>query len=121
MAWFYLFLASLFEIAWTFSLRFLSIKKFKAIDWRNFFGHASNSMALAPFLGYVLFGLGNVYFLSQAMKDIPASTALAVWYGTLLIGVKLIEILFFKTPYDVWQFFYMGLILVGVIGLKNQP
>jgi quaternary ammonium compound-resistance protein SugE len=123
MAWFYLFLASMFEIAWTFSLRFLSIKKFKAIDWRNFFGQAqaSNWMALAPFLGYVVFGLANVYFISQAMKDIPASTALAVWMGTALVGVKLIEILFFKTPYDLWQFFYIGLILVGIVGLKRLP
>lgn len=121
MAWLYLFLASLFEIAWTFSLRFLSIKKFKAIQWRHFFSQPSNMAALWPFLGYVVFGLFNVYFISQAMKDIPASTALAVWMGTALVGVKLIEILFFKTPYDVWQFFYIGLILVGIVGLKKTP
>lgn len=119
MAWFYLFLASLFEIAWTFSLKFLSVKKFKAIKWGSFFGESSNWMALAPFIGYVVFGLANIYFFSQAMKDIPASTALAVWMGTALVGVKLVEIIFFKTPYDLWQFFYIGLILVGIVGLKR--
>lgn len=121
MAWFYLFLASMFEIAWTFSLRFLSVKKLKAIHWRGFFGEPSNLKALAPLLGYVVFGLGNVYFISQAMKDIPASTALAVWMGTALVGVKLIEIFFYRTPYDWWQFLYIGLILIGIVGLKKAP
>jgi quaternary ammonium compound-resistance protein SugE len=55
------------------------------------------------------------------MKEIPASTALAVWMGTALVGVKLVEILFLKTPYDYWQFFYIGLILVGIVGLKRTP
>ncbi|HVS96678.1 MAG TPA: SMR family transporter [Puia sp.] len=121
MAWLYLFLASLFEIAWTFSLRFLSIKKFKAIQWGSLFSQSANWKALAPFIGYALFGLGNVYFISQAMKDIPASTALAVWMGTALVGVKLIEIIFLKTPYDLWQFLYIGLILIGIVGLKRMP
>jgi quaternary ammonium compound-resistance protein SugE len=119
MAWFYLLLASLFEIVWTFSLRFMSVKKLKAVQWRSFFSEAGNWLVVAPFVGYVVFGLANVYFISQAMKDIPASTALAVWMGTALIGVKLVEILFFKTPYDFWQFFYMGLIVIGIAGLKR--
>ena len=55
------------------------------------------------------------------MKDIPASTCLAVWMGTALVGVKLVEIFFLKTPYDYWQFLYIGLILVGVVGLRRMP
>ena len=51
----------------------------------------------------------------------PASTALAVWMGTALVGVKLVEILFLKGSYDVYQFFYMGLILIGIVGLKRMP
>jgi quaternary ammonium compound-resistance protein SugE len=121
MAWVYLFLGALFEIAWTFSLRFLSVKKLKAVHWRGFFSQPSNWAAVGPFVGYIIFGLGNVYFISQAMKDIPAPTALAVWMGTVLIGVKLVDILFYKMPYDFWQFFYIGLILIGIIGLKRMP
>jgi quaternary ammonium compound-resistance protein SugE len=121
MAWLYLMLGSLFEIAWTFSLRFLSVKKLKAVHWRGFFTQSGNWAVVAPFLGYVVFGLGNVYCISQAMKDIPASTALAVWMGTALIGIKLVEIFFFKTPYDFWQFFYIGLIVMGIVGLKRIP
>ena len=121
MAWIYLFVASIFEIAWTFSLRFLSVKKLKLIEWRSFFAHWENWAVLAPFAGYVLFGLGNIYFFSLAMKEIPESTALAVWMGTALIGVKFVEIIFLKTPYDWQQFIYMGLILIGIVGLKRVP
>lgn len=121
MAWIYLLVASLFEIAWTFSLKFMSVKKLKAIQWRSFFNQTSNWAILAPFAGYILFGIGNIVFFSMAMKDIPASTALAVWMGTALIGVKLVELFFFKGNFDFFQFFYMALILIGIVGLKRNP
>jgi len=121
MSWIYLFAASIFEMAWTFSLRFMSVKKLKALHWRGFFSQSGNWAVLWPFLGYVVFGLGNVFCISIAMKTIPASTCLAVWMGTALVGVKLIEILFLKTPYDGWQFLFIGLILIGIVGLKKMP
>ena len=121
MAWIYLLIASLFEIAWTFSLKLMSVKKLKAIQWRSFFNQVSNWAVLAPFAGYVLFGIGNIVFFSMAMKDIPASTALAVWMGTALIGVKLVELCLFKGTFDVYQFVYMSLILIGIVGLKRNP
>jgi quaternary ammonium compound-resistance protein SugE len=55
------------------------------------------------------------------MKEIPASTALAVWMGTTLVGVKLAEIFFLKGTYDFYQFLYIGLILIGIVGLKRHP
>jgi quaternary ammonium compound-resistance protein SugE len=55
----------------------------------------------------------------MAMKQIPASTALAVWMGVALIGVKLVDISVFKEPYDLYQFFYMALIIIGIVGLKR--
>jgi quaternary ammonium compound-resistance protein SugE len=121
MAWVYLFFAAIFEMAWTFSLRFMSVKKLKAIHWKGFFASSGDWTVLWPLVGYVVFGLGNVYCISIAMKEIPASTALAVWMGTALIGVKLVEILFLKGTYDMVQFLYIGLILVGIVGLKRNP
>ena len=119
MAWIYLLIASLLEIAWTYSLKFMDVKKFRAIRLRGFFQQRENWMILAPFGGYILFGVGNIIFFSMAMKEIPASTALAVWMGVALIGVKLIDISVFKQPYDWYQFFYMSLILIGIVGLKQ--
>src|ERR1700743_1973661 len=121
MAWIYLFVASVFEMAWTFSLRFMSVKKLKALHWRGFFTQSGNWGVVWPFLGDIVFGLGNVYCISIAMKSIPASTALAVWMGTALVGVKLVEILFLKSNFDMYQFLYIGLILLGIAGLKRNP
>ncbi|HEV3325193.1 MAG TPA: SMR family transporter [Puia sp.] len=121
MAWFYLFIGSVFEMAWTFSLRFMNVKKLKALHWKSLFTETGNWAILWPFVGYVVFGLANVYCVSLAMKDIPASTVLAVWMGTTLVGVKLVEILFLKSNYDLYQFLYIGLILVGIVGLKRNP
>jgi quaternary ammonium compound-resistance protein SugE len=127
MAWIYLLIAAVFEIAWTFSLRLMNVKKLRALHWKGFFTQAGdftpagNWAVLAPFAGYIIFGLGNIYCISIAMKEIPASTALAVWMGTALVGVKLVEILFMKGTYDVYQFFYIGLILIGIVGLKRNP
>ena len=114
-------IAAVFEIAWTFSLRLMNVKKLRSIHWKGFFTQAGNWAVLAPFAGYIVFGLGNIYCISIAMKEIPASTALAVWMGTALVGVKLVEILFMKGTYDVYQFFYIGLILIGIVGLKRNP
>ena len=112
MAWLYLFAAAVFEMAWTLSLKFMSVKKLKTLQWRGFFNHTGSWAIVWPFVGYVVFGLGNVYCISQAMKVIPASTA--------LVGVKLIEIIFLKAPFDGWQFLYIGFIVVGIIGLKRE-
>jgi quaternary ammonium compound-resistance protein SugE len=120
MAWIYLLLASLFEIAWTFSLKFLSVSKLKTIDWHGLFRQKENLLVLAPFAGYILFGVGNIFFFSQSMKDIPASTALAVWMGITLVGVKLLDMTVFRESYNLYQFFYMGLILIGIVGLKRN-
>ena len=119
MAWIYLLIASLFEIAWTFSLKFMDVKKLKAIHWPGLFAKRGYWIVLAPFAGYILFGVGNIIFFSMAMKQIPASTAMAVWMGATLIGIRLVDISVFKEPYDLYQFFYMGLIIIGIAGLKR--
>jgi quaternary ammonium compound-resistance protein SugE len=120
MAWIYLLVASLFEIAWTFSLKFMDVKKVKAIHWAGFFSKRENWLVLLPFAGYIIFGLANIVFFSMAMKQIPASTALAIWMGVTLIGVKLVDITVFKESYNGYQFLYMGLIMVGIAGLRRN-
>jgi len=118
MAWIYLLIAAVFEIAWTYALKFMRVKELKAVSWHGLL-HRENWTILAPFAGYIVFGVGNIVFFSMAMKQIPASTALAVWMGATLIGVKLVDIMGFKEPYDIYQFIYIGLIIIGIVGLKR--
>ena len=102
------------------SLKFMRFSEVKKISWYSFkHTPGENFFILAPFLGYVIFGLGNIYFFSIALKHIAASTAFAVWMGLALIGMRLLEIFFFKSNYSVMDYFYMMLIVIAVIGLKK--
>lgn len=118
MAWLYLFIASLFEIGWTFSIKFLEVKKVIAIPWRYFFDSKQPIITLLPLLGYIFLGIGNIIFFSMAIKQIPASTAMAVWIGVALIGVKIVDVTVFKQGYSFGELFFFGVMLVGLIGLK---
>ena len=109
----------MFEVCWTFCLKFMNVQKFKTIGWSYFFSGRGNLEILVPFIGYVIFGVGNILFFSMAMKQIPASVALATWMGLNLIGIKLAEIYLFKQPSNFYQFVYMALILIGIVGLKR--
>src|ERR1700742_4325285 len=100
MAWLYLFIASLFEICWTICVKLLSVKKVLAIQWLHFFYDSQYIRDLLPLLGYIVFGISNIIFFSMAIKTIPMSTAVAVWMGTALVGLKLIDALVFKHGYS---------------------
>jgi len=75
-------------------------------------------LALLPLLGYIVFGLCNVLAITKAMKTIPAGTAFAVWMGLALVATKIIDILYFKQPFNVQQLIFTAFVLVGIIGLK---
>ena len=119
MPWIYLFIASLFQVAWTFSLKYMDMKKIFAIQWMHFFKDSSGTLLLLPFVGNTVFGLVNIYCFSMALKFIPTSTALAIWMGISLIGVKLIDVGYFRQPFHVSQLVFLLLILAGIIGLKS--
>ncbi|MBK8956396.1 MAG: hypothetical protein IPM34_12710 [Saprospiraceae bacterium] len=119
IAWFYLLAAALMEVLWMISLRYMKIKEIKAIAWSEFFTHTAGIKTLWPLLGYLGFGLLNVVFISYAMKTIPMSIAFAVWMGLALFGSACIDAYFFKQSLNVLQILCLGLILLGVIGLKT--
>lgn len=118
IAWVYLFIASCFEVCWIFSLKMLDMKKIGQIRPSTIFTDAKPWEALLPLLGYIAFGLGNIYFFSQSMKTIQASTAFAVWMGLALIFSKAVDILVFKETYNVQQLIFTFVVLIGIIGLK---
>lgn len=101
MAWVYLVIAAAFEVAWTFSL--------KATE---------GFTRLIPVVFYIVTGIGNVFFLSLAMKSIPMATALAVWMGVSVTGVTLIDAYISGAPPTPVKYIFIALIAVGVVGLK---
>lgn len=118
-AWLYLLLASVMEVCWNYSLKYTSVAKIKAIDWSAFFANSTGIMTLLPAIGYVGFGVANVFFFSKALNVIPASTAFAIWMGIALVGIKIVDTVVLKEAFQWAHVFYIGCILVGIIGLKR--
>jgi quaternary ammonium compound-resistance protein SugE len=52
------------------------------------------------------------------LKTLPVGTAYAVWTGMGAVGAAVIGVLMFNEPATVLRFVCVGLIVVGIVGLK---
>ncbi|MEO6524663.1 MAG: SMR family transporter [Mucilaginibacter sp.] len=118
MRWLFLLIASLFEALWTYSVKYFSLAQLKTIRFDNFYKMDGGLPALIPLLGYILFGVGNIFFFSLALKTLSNSTAYSVWTAMTIIVLKLIELLYFKQKVSVIEFCFILMIIVGIMGLK---
>ena len=100
MAWVYLGLAILFEVAGTTSLKM-----------SQGFTQLLPSLVIFPAYGI------SIALLTLAVKEVPISVAYAVWaaVGTALIAA--IGILWFREPVTPAKLAFIAVIVVGVIGL----
>jgi quaternary ammonium compound-resistance protein SugE len=116
--WIYLLMASGLEAAWTFSLRKLDLGALKNAIVEN----PLLSSAVGVQFGYLLLYLGlggsNIYFLSLSMKTIPMTIAIATWTSVSLILIKMCDIFILKNPTNLSEFFFLTLIITGIVGLK---
>ncbi len=118
MVWLYLAMAALFETAWTFCVKYLKFSNFRLLTWANFY-KIDGVQIIAPLLGYIAFGLMNVYFFSLAIKQISTAVAFAVWTALTLAFIKVAELLLFKQGISWLELFFMMLIMAGIVGLKT--
>ncbi|MEY2940365.1 MAG: DMT family transporter [Aquirufa sp.] len=116
--WIFLLIASALEAAWTFSLRKLDLVALK----NAVIAHSVLSAPVGREVGYLLtyLGLGaaNIFFLSLSMKSIPMTIAIATWTSVSLILIKLCDIFILKNATNSYEFFFLALIIVGIVGLK---
>jgi quaternary ammonium compound-resistance protein SugE len=118
--WMYLFIAAISEVWWTYSLKYVDVKKIISTPVSSYFSDPGNTRILAPALGYFLFGIGNIIFFSLAMKQIPTAVAFTVWVAMSIIGLKIMDVFVFKaSSFDMKDFFFYALIIIGIIGLKK--
>ena len=101
MAWLYLFIAGIFEIFWAVGIKYCDGLK----------------ITLPLVLVIVSMGL-SIIFLGLATKTIPMSIAYAVWTGIGIVGVFAYGLLILKDPISTNSIIFVGLILIGIIGLK---
>ncbi len=117
MAWIYLIIASAFETCWTFSFKYLEFRKISTLRFSNLLT-PEGYMVWIPLLGYIVFGIGNIYFLSLAMKQISIATAFAVWTAVSIVLIKLTEVFITKATISFPEIFFLSVTVAGIIGLK---
>ena len=101
MAWFYLFTAGIFEIFWAVGIKYCDGFKITL-----------------PLILVIISMVLSVIFLGLATKTIPMSIAYAVWTGIGIIGVFTYGLFILKDPISVKNIICVGMILIGIIGLK---
>ena len=103
MAWVYLVVAGIFEWGWPLGLKLGWTDKGAHMGW----------LALA----IVSMGISGALLLI-AQRTIPMGTAYAVWTGIGAVGTFFIGIVIFSEPATFARFFFVGLIIAGILGLK---
>lgn len=101
MSWVYLVMAGLLEIVWAVGLKYTE----------GFTKWLPSTITVAAM--WVSF-----WFLSIALKEIPMSTAYAVWTGIGIVGTAFVGIGWFGESADALKIICICLILAGIIGLK---
>ena len=101
MHWFMLVIAGLFEMVWAIGLKYTE-------GFTRLWPSVITLVSMA-----ISFGL-----LGMAMKTLPVGTAYAVWVGIGAIGTALLGILLFQEAANLGRILSLGLILLGIIGLK---
>ena len=101
MAWTYLVVAGLLEIAWAVGLKF-----------------TEGFTRLWPSLGVIMAAVASLYLLSVSLRTIPIGTGYAVWTGIGAAGTALVGMIVLDEPRDVARIVCIALIISGVAGLR---
>lgn len=101
MKWIVLIIAGFFEMGWAVGLKYSQ-------------GFTKPLPSIFTLVGMV----ASFYFLSLALKSFPLGTAYAIWTGIGTVGTVILGVILFKEPFDLIRFLCIGLIVLGIIGLK---
>lgn len=103
MAWLYLIAAGVFEWGWPVGLKYGWTAEGLRWGWIGF---------------AILCMVGSGALLLLAQRGIPMGTAYAIWTGIGAAGTFLIGIWLFGEAASLARFFFVGLILIGILGLR---
>ena len=101
MAWTYLLIAGVLEIAWAVGLKY-----------------THGFTRVGPSVFTVVTMIASFWFLSKAVRTLPLGTSYAVWTGIGVLGTTVLGMALFGEPRDALRLVCIGLILCGIIGLK---
>jgi quaternary ammonium compound-resistance protein SugE len=101
MAWIFLFVAGLFEVGWAIGLKY-----------------TDGFSRLWPTVWTLGSMLVSIVLLGLALKTLPVGTGYAVWTGIGAVGTAILGIYLLGEPATAMRIGSIGLIVVGLIGLK---
>lgn len=98
MAWLYVLCAAIVEVFWVIGLR--------------------HSDSVLEWIGTGVMIVFSFYFIIKACERLPAGTVYAVFTGSGAAAIVLIDFLIFGEDFSFVKVFFIGLIIIGVIGIK---
>jgi len=101
MSWLLLFAAGLLEVGWAVGLKYTE----------GFSRPLPSVLTIAAMVA-------SVGLLGLAVKDLPIGTAYAVWTGIGTVGAVILGIMLAGEPASAARLLCIGLIVVGIAGLK---
>ena len=101
MAWTYLFIAGVLEVAWAVGLKY-----------------SEGFTRLWPSVGTAATLILSMLMLALALRSLPIGTAYAVWTGIGAVGTAALGILLFGEPAHAARVLCIALIVAGIVGLK---
>lgn len=101
MAWTFLLIAGLLEIAWAIGLKYTD-------GWSRLWPSLFTGAAM----------VASMIFLARALKFIPVGTAYAVWTGIGAAGTAVLGIILFAESAAPARLACIALIVAGIVGLK---
>jgi quaternary ammonium compound-resistance protein SugE len=101
MAWIYLVVAGLLEVGWAIGLKY-----------------TDGFTRLVPSVLTGAAMIASILLLGLAVRTLPIGTAYAVWVGIGAFGAAVLGIFLFGEARDLGRLFFLGLLVVAIIGLK---
>lgn len=101
MAWTYLAVAGLFEVAFAAALKL-----------------SDGFTRLWPSLAFLVFSIASFVLLARAVTTIPIGTAYAVWTGIGAAGTALVGIAFLGEPASALRLCFIATLIASIVGLR---
>ncbi|MFW7431831.1 DMT family transporter [Vagococcus carniphilus] len=97
-SWLSIVIAAVFEVMWVIGLKHAT----SPIEWTG--------TVIAIFISF--------YLMIKAGEKLPVGTVYAVFVGLGTTGTILVDAFIFKQPVSVMTIVFLGILLIGVMGLK---
>lgn len=101
MSWIVLVLAGLLEICWAIGLKY-----------------TEGFTKLIPSIFTLSTLAASMYLLAIAGRVLPIGTAYGVWVGIGALGASILGMVLLNEPANSSRLFFLGLLLISIIGLK---